>query len=70
MLGVVRGTVGNLLWEAQLANIRVGGWGGAVPLGSFADRKWTHSVPTFLQQMFDRENIFAAGEGVLVKYVL
>lgn len=37
--------------------------GGCIPLGSFTDRKWASSVPTFLQQMFDRENIFTAGEG-------
>lgn len=44
--------------------------GGCIPLGSFTDRKWASSVPTFLQQMFDRENIFTAGEGREGNYVL
>lgn len=38
---------------------------------SFTDRKWARSVPTFLQQMFDRENILTAGQGAEGKiYVL
>lgn len=44
---------------------------GCIPFGSFTDRKWASSVPAFLQQMFDRENIFTAGEGIGGKlYVL
>lgn len=50
------------------AEARVTG-GGCVPLGSFTDRKQAGSVPTFLQQMFDRENIFTAGEGREGKYM-
>lgn len=68
MLGIVCARTGNLLWEALLANIRESGLGG-VPLGSFTDRKWARSVPTFLQQMFDRENIFTAGDGGEGKYM-
>lgn len=41
-----------------------------VPLCSFTDRKRAGSVPAFLQQMFDRENIFTAGEGREGTYML
>lgn len=66
MLGDVYGKFGNPLCEAT--NRGEGGWGG-VPLGNFTDRKRAGSVPTFLQQMFDRENIFTAGEGREGKYM-
>lgn len=36
---------------------------GRVPFSSFTDRKQIGYVPTFLQQMFDGENIFTAVEG-------
>lgn len=69
MLGNVRGRFGNPLWDS--ASREEGGWGegGDVPLCSFTDRKRVGSVPTFLQQMFDRENIFTAGEGSEGKYM-
>lgn len=34
-----------------------------IPLSSFTDRKWASSVPAFLTQMFNRQNIFTAGGG-------
>lgn len=50
-----------------------GGWGRrGIPPGSFTDRKWREggwlvvgevAIAAFLPQMFDRENIFTAGEG-------
>lgn len=48
------------LWE-EVSRVE-GAAGGCIPFSSFTDRKWASSVPAFLQQMFDRENIFTAGE--------
>lgn len=56
------------VWEPTVESSQQRGWGG-VPLCCFTDRKQAGSVPTFLQQMFDRENIFTAGEGREGKYM-